>query len=469
MTVYGIDDNESMIDAERPNLGHLRKGGPKGPKSIGEDLLDHFRYEGPPALQQIFRQAYGEWPNFIRGYLAYADLLAPDGSIRIPASQRNLQIHMKYYQGGKLVRLCDRRIISQERKDAKSPLLPCAIECPGLARGGCGQCRTDVKLYFCVTEFLAYGPLPVIAHSTAVHDALRLTKHLAAIQEDHGAILGLPLILYRTPETVPNPFSSQRNTEWLLNLTVDETALSNHPTRHLPIPEKMIALGSAPWAIKKTAHIAAGPLSEDAPPEFPKTISLPAIDPLPAESPDGSSEVTGISLPPVVSIQRPALDPLSEFGESPADSNSDATAIMQAGADAYGLALPVIRSMVGWMKLKPEMINPAEFLVVIRRCQPVAFAHVNQQTAGHYKVLKHMMNALKIMEWPKPGGLEWDALIAQAIAHAQEEKPVLPDNGNESLADPAPEAALEGPPIPTQEELLADFADPANETPYNDW
>src|SRR3990172_9001062 len=233
MAIHGITDSRI---AEYPVLGHLRKGLPKGPNSIGKDLLDHFRLEAAPHVMRDFTKTYGEKPNYLRVWLAYPPL-EQDGQLVTSALERNLDSWMKQHAGGKLMVQCDRYNIVRQRKNATSPLLDCAIPCPGRDNNGCGKCRADTKLYVFMDGLLQYGLQVVVVHSTSINDAIKLAKHLKQIQEDYGTIVGIPMILYRKAENISRGPVGGRTDEWLLNLTVPVSFSIERAAAYLPFNE----------------------------------------------------------------------------------------------------------------------------------------------------------------------------------------------------------------------------------------
>lgn len=202
-------------DASFPKIGVIRKGGKKEVKTItkngqskeietyGKDLT-YFRFDTDDARAAAhFRAAYGDEPNAINVYLPFQ------------TTEANFSCWQEAYLAGGLQHRCDGEtcVIWYDAKTHKYSQEP--KPCPG-------GCKEVGRLTVIIPELqrLAY----VTAETHSIHDIMRLTENLQAVESLRGDLRGIPFVLKRTPVEISTPSGDgkrARREKWLLSIEVD--------------------------------------------------------------------------------------------------------------------------------------------------------------------------------------------------------------------------------------------------------
>lgn len=191
-------------EAQFPNIGKLRKGAkkPASGNAPGKDLT-YFRFDTEDAhAQKLFEVAYGTEPTQI-------EIVLPFDTV-----DENFTCWQEKYGSGGLKHRCDGETCvlwydekaGMYKRDAK----PCPGQCKEVGR---------LRLIIPVLQRFAY----VTAETHSVHDIVRLTQQLTAVQAMAGSLKNIPFILSRTPCDISAPGDDgkrARRTSYLLSIEV---------------------------------------------------------------------------------------------------------------------------------------------------------------------------------------------------------------------------------------------------------
>lgn len=193
MPIVGLTDQAPSF----PEIGHIRKGAPKGDNRPGKDL-DYFRVEFNDTdanSETRFKELYGDKPRAIRVMLPYDDI------------DLFFDAWHEKYTAGKLEHRCDGEIVHYPPSERGQP---CTIKNHADAKQ---RCKPVGRLRVIVEGLDRLGYLTV--HTTSKYDLLNLSKNLAAIKQFFGRLTGIPLVLRRVEKNISTP-TGKRYKKWLL-------------------------------------------------------------------------------------------------------------------------------------------------------------------------------------------------------------------------------------------------------------
>lgn len=203
MAIKGLTDRRAMF----PELGVLRKGGPKtDPKKPGPDL-DYFRFDtDDEEARAVFLEAFGDKPREIEIVLPFATV------------DDNFEAWREEYVASGLKHRCDGQTCVQWL-DKSGIYRFDAIPCPTPTaeqrkNGGCKQ-TARLKVIIPALERFAY----VTVTTTSVWDIMTLHQNLSALELLRGNLRGIPMILCRREREVSTPSNDgkrARRKKWLL-------------------------------------------------------------------------------------------------------------------------------------------------------------------------------------------------------------------------------------------------------------
>jgi|GEM_PF-2540631 len=192
-------------EAQFPNIGKLRKGGvkPETGKAPGKDLT-YFRFDtDDERASKMFHAVYGNEPSEINVYLPHQ------------TTEQNFTCWQEAYVAGGLQHRCDGETcviwLSPDGKKYHTEPKPCP-----------GGCKEVGRLMVIIPELQRFAFITAETHS--IHDIMRLTKNLQAVEYLRGDLRGIPFILKRTPVEISTPAGDgkrARREKWLLSIEVD--------------------------------------------------------------------------------------------------------------------------------------------------------------------------------------------------------------------------------------------------------
>jgi hypothetical protein len=219
MAIKGLTDN---LTPGFPELGKLRKGGPKKNGQFGPDL-DHFRFTSDrPDVMKAFRAVYDGKPTLINVFLPYPNAQSPDqdGEACFSAwcekwNASNTLLHR--CDGEHVVRYYDGK--TGKWKDPE----PGTMKCPG----GCVQTG---RLTVVIPELYAAGLVGYVTMEThSKNDIISILKSLLETERrrkgNPDGLMNVRFTLQRVPETVSTPSwgdepkdKRHRQDKWLVKL-----------------------------------------------------------------------------------------------------------------------------------------------------------------------------------------------------------------------------------------------------------
>lgn len=274
-----------------PQLGELRKGGPKPERGIGKDLK-YFRFTAQPGEAEVakrFHEVYGSEPTEIDCWLPY------------PGTDECFEAWLEEWVAGGLVHRCDGdTMVLVRTKDGRihQTEQPCPDrELPPREK----RCRQVARLKLVIPALGRLGY--VTALTTSVYDIIHLTEQLRAVegaaQFIGGDLRGIPFLLKRSPRRVSTPGENgkpARREKWLLSIEA-------HPD----------------WAaelIKRVQRVALAPSAERLALEAPVSAVEPA-DETQDDEIGGWTEVADEAEPEIGS------PPTEDFGPAPEPEPED--------------------------------------------------------------------------------------------------------------------------------------------------
>jgi len=262
MPINGLTD---VTPAMFPELGQIRKGDVKSPRSPGRDLNEDLRFTTqdqrvaaklsdlyPTTTGATYDQAEQVWSVIVHGDISIMFLW--------PTVDQNWSAWQEEYVGGVLHHRCDGTyVVRRLESDGKyrgsndwDQLVPCP--------GGCKP-RGRMAVYLPALGLLGYFSVA----TTSKNDIKLMTAQLPAIADFAGGQLGgIACDLGRRPYMVPTPprhagGARIKVRKWLLNVAVSETALPRlmaaYITRSMrmvdgtPLTEPAHILAPAPLAL----------------------------------------------------------------------------------------------------------------------------------------------------------------------------------------------------------------------------
>jgi hypothetical protein len=203
MPIIGLTDRAASF----PQIGILRKGGPKTTNAPGKDL-DHFRFDpDDEQAREDFAAAYGATPRVIRIYLPF------------DTADENLSAWKEHWVAGGLVRRCDGQtsVLRQKPGGKGYDSTPHTCACVGMPEVSKERCKPVGRLKVIIPELkrLAY----VTALTTSIHDIMNLSEQLRALEGVRGGLRGIPMILSRIEREISMPGNDGkrvRRAKWLL-------------------------------------------------------------------------------------------------------------------------------------------------------------------------------------------------------------------------------------------------------------
>ena len=193
-------------EAQFPNIGKLRKGGvkPETGNRPGEDLT-YFRFDSDDRrAEKMFHATYGDQPSTINVFLPHQ------------TTEQNFSCWQEHWLAGGLQHRCDGEtcVIWFDKDSGKYSTE--SKPCPG-------GCKEVGRLMVIIPELQRFAFVTAETHS--VHDIMRLTENLQAVEYLRGDLRGIPFILKRTPVEISTPSvqNGKRATreKWLLSIEVD--------------------------------------------------------------------------------------------------------------------------------------------------------------------------------------------------------------------------------------------------------
>lgn len=197
MPIIGLTNRTAMF----PELGTIRKGGPKtDPKKPGPDL-DYFRFDTDDAeALAAFGVAFGADPREIEIILPF------------PTTDENFEAWREEYVASGLKHRCDGvTAIQWLRPDGQYSFEP--IPCPG----GCKQ-TGRLKVIIPALERFAY----ITVTTSSIWDIITIHQNLLALEMLRGNLRGIPMVLCRREREISTPSGSNgqraRRKKWLLSV-----------------------------------------------------------------------------------------------------------------------------------------------------------------------------------------------------------------------------------------------------------
>lgn len=190
-------------DAQFPMIGKLRKGAKKvSEKKPGQDLT-YFRFDtADNRAEKMFEAAYGTEPDAINVYLPR------------PTTDQNFSTWMEDWAAGGLKHRCDGEtctIWQQPNGTYSQEPKPCP-----------GGCKEVGRLMAIIPELQRFAYVTSETHS--IHDIMRLTEQMQAVEAMRGTLQGIPFVLRRSPVEISTPSGKggnrARRTKWLLSIEV---------------------------------------------------------------------------------------------------------------------------------------------------------------------------------------------------------------------------------------------------------
>lgn len=194
--IRGLTDKGAMF----PELGTIRKGGPKTEKTKPGPDLDYFRFhtDDSEALA-VFKVAFGEEPREIEIVLPF------------PTTDENFEAWREEYVASGLKHRCDSvTAVQWLRPDGRYSFEP--IPCPG----GCKQ-TARLKVVIPALERFAY----VTVTTTSIWDIITIHQNLLALEMLRGSLRGIPMMLRRIQREISTPASDgkrARRKKWLITV-----------------------------------------------------------------------------------------------------------------------------------------------------------------------------------------------------------------------------------------------------------
>lgn len=224
MPIHGLTDRGTAL----PEIGQIRKGGPKtDPRRPGPDL-DYFRVtfdERETQREQAFRAIYGDKPREINVLLPFDEI------------PQVWDAWFESYLAGRMVARSDGERMIYQSDPATGEVLVMGGEPykPHPADGVVGAYHTQDgrveqvklkpvgRLKVVVPELQSLACLVVL--TTSIHDIANISKQLEGIKTlNGGRIAGVPLVLRRRPKKISAPKADGtrvRTVKWLLSIEAD--------------------------------------------------------------------------------------------------------------------------------------------------------------------------------------------------------------------------------------------------------
>lgn len=198
MPIVGMTRRED-VTPKFPDLGKLRKGGPKtDPKRPGPDL-DHWRFTSERRdVQAAFDTAYGDKAATVEAYLPFATM------------EENWQTWYEEYDHGGMVHRCDGRTMYRWRNgngeytDGERPCpyfsgaKPRTKDNPG--------CKQVGRLNLIVPQLIRAGFVGFVAMEThSINDLVSITACLIDAERKAGKLSGILFNVIRVKQTISTP------------------------------------------------------------------------------------------------------------------------------------------------------------------------------------------------------------------------------------------------------------------------
>jgi hypothetical protein len=191
-----------------PEIGHIRKGAPKGENRPGKDL-DYFRVEFNDTDTNSptrFKEIYGNEPRAIRIMLPYDDI------------DQCFDAWREAYSAGQLLHRCDGEVVHYPPSERGQP---CLLKDHQDKKR---RCKPVGRLRVILPELARLGYMTV--HTTSVYDLKNISANLAAIKQLAGRLTGIPMVLRRVEKEISTPTKEgkrKRYKKWLLFIEVEQT------------------------------------------------------------------------------------------------------------------------------------------------------------------------------------------------------------------------------------------------------
>jgi hypothetical protein len=187
------------ITPKFPDLGKLRKGGPKtDPKRPGPDL-DHWRFTSERQdVQRAFDAAYGGKPALIEAYLPFATL------------EQNWNTWFEEYDHGGMVHRCDGQTMNRWRTangDYADGERPCPYYTGTKTRAKDNPgCKQVGRLSMIVPQLIRAGFVGFVTMEThSINDLVSITACLLDAETKAGHLNGILFNVLRVKQSISTP------------------------------------------------------------------------------------------------------------------------------------------------------------------------------------------------------------------------------------------------------------------------
>lgn len=198
MPIIQMTRREDVIP-KFPDLGKIRKGGPKTEANRPGPDLSYWRFTSErPEVQAAFAVAYPGQPKLIEAYLPF------------PSMEENWQTWCEEYDAGGLRHRCDGVTMYRWRKNDgayQDGEQPCPFnghpELRTKARPGCKQVG---RLYLIIPQLIRAGFVGFVTMEThSINDLVSITACLMDAERKAGKLSGILFSVLRVPQTISTP------------------------------------------------------------------------------------------------------------------------------------------------------------------------------------------------------------------------------------------------------------------------
>lgn len=209
MPIKGLTDRPAQF----PEIGRIRKGGPKTEEGhMGKDL-DYFRVEFDEEevrAQKMFNEAYPHQPKELNIYLPFNSI------------DENFEAWRERYVAGGLIHRCDGEYtVYQINKEGNTMVVD--GEPKTLCDQEVSKCKPVGRLKVLLAELPRLAYMTVLTSS--IHDIVNLSRQLEAILQINGRLAGVPLKLRRRNAKISTPSGTNgkraRRVKSLLSIEAD--------------------------------------------------------------------------------------------------------------------------------------------------------------------------------------------------------------------------------------------------------
>jgi hypothetical protein len=199
MPIVGMTRREDIATPKFPDLGKLRKGGPKtDPKKPGPDL-DYWRFTSERQdVQTAFNEAYGAKPKIVSAYLPFAKM------------EENWLTWFEEYDAGGMLHRCDGVTINRRRRpdgQYEDGQWPCPYHAdPSKRTKDRPGCKQVGRLNLIIPELIRAGFVGFVAMEThSINDLISITACLLDAENKAGKLSGILFNVIRVKQTISTP------------------------------------------------------------------------------------------------------------------------------------------------------------------------------------------------------------------------------------------------------------------------